>query len=175
MKRYSDEELKLRKKESNKKSYLKNREKYLKYFKEYYEKNREKHLDYNKKRYEGKKEIILEENKKYAEIHKDELKKYHTDYSKNYRKTKKGRALYLANGYKQSDIIKNRGECTITPEWIMENIFTQSCYYCGETDWRKLGCDRKDNSLPHTPDNVVCSCWKCNNKKVGNKIWKKIN
>lgn len=34
-----------------------------------------------------------------------------------------------------------------------------------ERDWHKLGCDRKDNSLPHTPDNCIPCCSTCNTKK----------
>lgn len=85
---------------------------------------------------------------------------------KIYRQTKGGRALTLIHGYKKSDEKYNRGECTLTKEWVIENIFSgQKCYYCGETDWLKLGCDRIDNSKPHTPDNVVCCCKECNNER----------
>lgn len=58
---------------------------------------------------------------------------------------------------------KRKGkECTITSEWILENIFNSSCLYCGETDWTVLGCDRIDNTKGYTPDNIVCSCNRCN-------------
>ena len=76
-----------------------------------------------------------------------------------------GRAEYLETNYKRLDKESNRGESTITAEWIVENIFTQPCHYCGETDWKKLGCDRINNTLPHTPENVVPCCGKCNVKK----------
>lgn len=76
--------------------------------------------------------------------------------------SKGGRANNLANAYKQLDRNARRGESTITPQWIMDNIFTSKCYWCGETDWRELGCDRILQHLPHTPDNVICSCGKCN-------------
>ena len=81
-------------------------------------------------------------------------------YSKQY-----GRASRLESHYKGEDEKHNRGECTIDRYYIMENIFTQSCVYCGESDWMKLGCDRKDSSLPHTPENCVTSCFPCNRKK----------
>ena len=85
---------------------------------------------------------------------------------KEYNSTPKGRAYYLLNAYRREDKAKNRGECTLTKEWIIDNIFSgQCCHYCGKTDWHELGCDRIDNSLPHTPDNVVPCCWECNNKK----------
>lgn len=85
---------------------------------------------------------------------------------KQYRLTYSGRALSLLHGYTKSDIKHNRGECTLTKDWIIDNIFSgQKCVYCGEDDWLKLGCDRIDNSKPHTPDNVVCCCKECNNER----------
>lgn len=84
---------------------------------------------------------------------------------KKWHSSKEGRANNLANAYKQLDKNARRGESTITPQWIIDNIFTSKCYWCGETDWRLLGCDRMDNNKPHTPDNVICSCGKCNNKR----------
>ncbi len=82
-----------------------------------------------------------------------------------YRSTKKGRAVNLVRNYRYTDKLYSRGECTITADWIVENIFSQPCHYCGKTDWKELGCDRIDNSLPHTPDNVVPCCHHCNIKK----------
>ena len=78
---------------------------------------------------------------------------------------KKYRAYSMIKSYKATDKKHNRGECTLTPVWVVENIFSQPCHYCNETDWLKIGCDRIDNSLPHTPDNVVPCCFHCNCKK----------
>lgn len=86
---------------------------------------------------------------------------------KEYRRTKRGRALTLISGYKTSDKKHNRGDCTLTAEWIIDNIFSgQHCHYCNEeSNWLKLGCDRIDNALPHTPDNCVPCCKHCNEMK----------
>lgn len=81
-----------------------------------------------------------------------------------YNKTPKGRAVYLLNRYKSSDKEHNRGESDLTSQWIVDNIFTKSCVHCGETDWTKIGCNRLDNSKPHTIDNVEPCCGKCNRK-----------
>lgn len=67
--------------------------------------------------------------------------------------------------YRQSDLLYKRGECTLTNEWFIENILNKKCIYCGETDWHLLGADRIDNSKPHTEDNVVCCCKRCNERK----------
>ena len=84
---------------------------------------------------------------------------------RKYRKTPRGRALCLIDGYKKSDVKHNRGECTLTAEWIIDNIFNSKCIYCGENDWLKLGADRIDNSKPHIPDNVVPCCKHCNDER----------
>lgn len=83
---------------------------------------------------------------------------------KRYRSTKIGRAKSLLHGYKREDKIYNRGECTLTEE-DMYRLWEQCCYWCGETDWLKLGADRLDNSKPHTKENCVCACWKCNTER----------
>lgn len=87
------------------------------------------------------------------------------NYQKEWEKKnpQKARALNLVNTYNCSD--RRRGYDTknnVTYIWIMENIFTSSCFYCGDSDWEHLGCDRIDNTKPHTPDNCVCACGICN-------------
>lgn len=128
-----------------------------------------------KKKYfteEERKTAKKEKQKRYRERHKEHLTEYITEWRKNNpkydtqrRSTPYGRAVNLLSAYKQNDKIHNRGECTITAEWIVENIFSQPCHYCGESDWTKLGADRKDSSLPHTPENCVPCCKHCNDKK----------
>lgn len=88
-------------------------------------------------------------------------------FQRRYCESPRGRAKHMVYHFRWADKKAGRGECTITEDWIMENIFTSKCHYCGETDWHKLSCDRIDNSLPHTPENVVCCCESCN-KKRGN-------
>ena len=98
----------------------------------------------------------------YRQEHKEEKKKY----CKHYRSTYFGRAKSLKSRYIQND--KEKGFPTdknIDEDWIIENIFNSQCIYCGENNWRKLGCDRIDNTKGHTPDNCVCSCWDCNNDR----------
>ena len=55
---------------------------------------------------------------------------------KQYNSTPFGRAVNLVGSYKQNDIKYNRGECTVTAEWIIDNVFSgQCCHYCGESDF----------------------------------------
>ena len=89
---------------------------------------------------------------------------------KNYRKhkewlhTPRGRASSLLNAYNHKDEKCNRGKGDLTSKWIAENILTKPCVHCGENDWRKIGCNRLDETLPHTKDNVEPCCKKCNDE-----------
>ena len=99
-----------------------------------------------------------ESKKKYYLNNKDNK----MEYQREWRKTPIGRATMLLSSYNQADKNMGRGQGDLTPEWIVENIFTKPCVHCGETDWRKIGCNRLDNSKPHTTDNVEPCCGKCN-------------
>lgn len=124
--------------------YQNNKEKIILRVKEWRNDNAEEAKEKRHKRYEDNKEKIL---KVYAE----------------YRSTKGGRAHNLVGLYKKEDKEHKRGECTLTAEWILEHIFSgQCCTHCGETDWHKLGCNRLDNSKPHTIENVEPCCLDCN-------------
>lgn len=131
----------------------------------WYQKHKAQVSEYNKeysKKYRAEnRDTLLVKKRVYYETHSEEK----NEYMRNYNSTTIGRAANLASSYKQMDEKNNVGETTITKEWIMDNIFTKSCIYCGESDWTQLGCDRKDNSLPHTPNNCVPCCWDCNRKK----------
>lgn len=141
--------------------YLKHKEEIKQRVKEYREKNKEKVYQQQKLYAEEHKEQIKTYYKKYSEENKNKLNKYKTDYYNS----KHGRAVRLSSHYMREDKKHNRGESTLTAKWIVENIFSKPCVYCGESDWHKIGCDRKDNSLPHTMDNVVPCCKECNIKK----------
>lgn len=153
--------------------YLKNKDKVLEQQKQHYQENREKKLEQQKQYYQENKDRLLEQKNQYKKEHKEQIKQYYQDNKneiiekqKQYYKTKFGRASNLVKAYRREDKKYNRGECTLTPQWVVDNIFSgQKCHYCKETDWTKLGCDRIDNSLPHTSDNVVCCCKECNIKK----------
>ena len=147
----------MKKSEYQKQWELDNREKRLEYKRKYYQ----SHKDDAKKRYQEKRDEILAKRKERYELKKDEIK----ERLKSYNKTKYGRALYLLGGYRRLDKESSRGECTLTARWIVDNIFSNTCVYCGEKDWTKLGCDRKDSGKPHTEDNCVPCCQRCNCKK----------
>lgn len=109
----------------------------------------------------GNPDIVRAFKRRSYERNKDSILERQSEY----RSTKNGRAHNLARAYKAADKNANRGECTITAEWIVENVFNQPCHYCGETDWHELGCDRINNLQPHTPDNCVPCCKACNIKR----------
>lgn len=153
---FTEEERKAAKREANKRFRENNPD--------YKAKWRTEHLDSTKeswRRYYMKhSDAIKEWNKSYREDNKEQIAEYKRDYTK----TPKGRAVRLLTEYRREDKKRNRGECTLTADWIVEHIFSQPCAHCGETDWTKIGCNRLNNSLPHTPDNVEPCCMKCNIK-----------
>lgn len=76
----------------------------------------------------------------------------------------KGRAAVLIAAYRSVD--KKRGfVCDLDATWFKEFIENKPCYYCGETT-DKRGCDRLDNNLGHTKDNVVACCALCNHTRT---------
>lgn len=149
------------------------KEEIKKYNREYYLKNKKKFIEkakiWNEENNEKRKLICkkwVENNQEYTSKYRNENKQKIHEYNIQYNKTKIGRANKLVTAYRHSDKMYERGECTISGKWIVEKIFSQPCHYCGESDWTKLGCDRIDNSKPHTENNVVCCCAKCNEKRM---------
>lgn len=143
--KYTDEERKEKQLESCKKWYWTHREFKNERCKEWYKENIEKRSDYNKKWREENKEYNKERRKKYAN-------------------TPIGRASSLVSKYKGEDKKHNRGVGDLTKEWVVENIFSKPCAYCGKTGWKVIGCNRLDNSKPHNMDNVEPCCLDCNRK-----------
>lgn len=148
------------------------REKNPEYHSKWYQRHKKEHSEYTKEWRENNKEKVKEYNKKagkrYEEKNPEKRKQQKKDASKRFYYTPKGRAKNLLNSYSREDEKNNRGKCTLTSDWIIEHIFFQPCAHCGRTDWLKIGCNRLDNSLPHTPDNVEPCCWECN-RKLGDK------
>ena len=103
-------------------------------------------------------------------LSEEEKKQRKKEADKRFRNTPIGRAFNLLSQYKKSDKKNNRGECTITPKWIVNNIFSKSCVYCGKTGWDVIGCNRIDNTKPHTENNVEPCCFECNAKLRGKDI-----
>lgn len=124
------------------------------------EEKKEKQREYARRWYWKHREKAQENSRNYYSKNSSERITYH----KNYTKTPMGRASYLVQAYAREDKKYNRGKGDIDAKWIVENIFSKHCAYCGTTDWTKLGCNRLDNSKPHTIDNVEPCCGKCNLK-----------
>lgn len=152
---------KLSKKEYDRQRYLANRKKILERASEYRKEHKLERAESNKKYVEKNSEKIKEYKKQYYQNNKRKISEKY----KEYYSTKLGRALKLIGSYKHNDEHFRRGDCTLTAEWVIDNIFAKSCVYCGENDWLKLGCDRIDNDKPHTPENVVPCCAECNRKR----------
>lgn len=91
-------------------------------------------------------------------------KEQFADYQIQYRKTPIGRASRLLGNYNATDKTHGRGKGDLTASWILENILSQPCAHCGKTGWDIIGCNRLDNTKPHTMDNVEPCCLECNKK-----------
>ena len=125
----------------------------------------------NQKRYvEKHKEKIKESRKKY----KDSNKKKIANYEKERAKTINGRASHLIGAYNMADKLMGRGKGDLTIPWVIENIFSKPCAHCGKTGWNIIGCNRIDNTKPHTMDNVEPCCLECNVKIQGKDSSKNV-
>lgn len=173
----TEEERKAAMKARNAAYYQKNKEELAAKKAAYYQKNKDEITARQAEYYQKNKEEISAKNAAYKAAHKEEISAKQAEWyqqNKNevlvkqseYRATPFGRAVKLVGAYRKADKKYDRGECTIDAQWMVDNVFSgQCCAYCGETDWNLLGCDRIDNSLPHTPENVVPCCTDCNKKK----------
>lgn len=104
-----------------------------------------------------------EYNRQYYLEHKEKIIAQKTVYNKEYSKTQMGRAQRQLQQYKFMDRRNGLDEVIdFDAKWIVDNIYTKHCVHCGESDWHKLGCNRLDNTKPHTKDNVEPCCFHCN-------------
>ena len=78
------------------------------------------------------------------------------------RNTPSGRAKWLVDDYKHQDKVYNRGEGDLDYQWLLVNILLKPCTHCGKTGWDIIGCNRLDNTKPHSKDNVEPCCAECN-------------
>lgn len=106
--------------------------------------------------------ISKENYNKNSQKIKDRTKKYHSY-------TLIGRACKLVGNYNWMDKKAGREQGDLTPQWVVENIFSKPCAHCGKTGWNVIGCNRLDNSKPHTKDNVEPCCEHCNHV-LGGKV-----
>lgn len=73
----------------------------------------------------------------------------------------RAKASKMISSYKCNDKKKGFTVCDIDTDWMITNILSQKCVYCGDN--YRIGCDRIDNNKGHTKDNVVPCCCECNN------------
>lgn len=74
--------------------------------------------------------------------------------------TNRSKASKMISSYKHKDRKNKTTICDVDIDWMINNIMTRPCIYCGDTS--RVGCDRIDNSKGHTKDNVVPCCFECN-------------
>ena len=72
----------------------------------------------------------------------------------------------MISSYRNKDKRNGVDICDLTIDWMIDNILTKSCIYCGDT--HRIGCDRLDNNKGHTKNNVVPCCLECNTARNNN-------
>ena len=72
----------------------------------------------------------------------------------------RAKASKMISSYRNKDIKNGTELPDMDVDWMIENILTKPCVYCGDT--HRIGCDRIDNNKGHTKDNVVPCCIECN-------------
>lgn len=116
------------------------------------------HQDRVKQYRKDNKEKLARKCKEWREKNTDHRRKYDLERSKS----PIGRASNLVNAYNNMDIKANRGKGDLSAKWVVENIFSKPCAHCGKEGWQVIGCNRIDNTRPHTKDNVEPCCFECN-------------
>ena len=72
----------------------------------------------------------------------------------------RAKASKMISAYRIKDRKMGYTPSDMTIEWLIDNILTKPCHYCGDT--KRVGCDRIDNNKGHSKDNVVPCCIECN-------------
>lgn len=75
----------------------------------------------------------------------------------------RAKASKMLSSYRIIDQKNGYELCDMSIDWMLENIISKPCHYCGDT--RRIGCDRIDNTKGHTKDNVVPCCIECNSAR----------
>lgn len=72
----------------------------------------------------------------------------------------RAKASKMISAYKNKDKKQGVSICDIDINWMVLNILTKPCTYCGDT--YRIGADRIDNTKGHTKNNVIPCCYECN-------------
>ena len=72
----------------------------------------------------------------------------------------RAKASTMISAYKNKDKKMGVSICDMDIEWMVLNILTKPCIYCGDT--YRIGADRIENTEGHTKKNVVPCCYECN-------------
>lgn len=143
--------------------------------KKYYEANRDKILERmtTYRETENYKESFDRGWKKWALKNKGKINAYHAQYTRQYKRTDKGRMIVNISNYKSKARFKYGSiidEFCISDWYNCKKYFNNQCAYCGvnEDDDNKLIMEHLtplSKSQDFTKKNIVCSCHKCNVKK----------
>ena len=126
------------------------------------EEERQKARKEQKKRWdEEHRERKREQDRRWKEKNKEKRKEYNSQYYNTF----KGHCIEVLNRCIGIDKAKNATN-NLTLEDVME-MLSKGCAHkdvCGVTDWKLLGLNRINNTLPHNKDNCEPCCWECNKR-----------
>lgn len=141
--------------------YLKEYQKRTNYSKVWRENNKEKHKADNKRYRQENSDKIKKYREKYNQEHKEKIYLYFQKYRQEHKEEisrKRKTITRRFSSYKSMAKYNNR-DFYLTFEEFKE-LIESGCYYCGSK--KRIGIDRKDNSIGYIKDNCVSCCWPCN-------------
>jgi hypothetical protein len=90
---------------------------------------------------------------------REKIKRTITDYKLLSELKIRNKISKMLSSYKHKDMVNNK-TFNLTFDFFKNNIISMPCSYCGSTE--NIGCDRINNNLGHTIENVIPACHICN-------------
>jgi hypothetical protein len=131
---------------------------------EYKDRARQCNKRYNKKHRQERNEYSL----KWKADHPEHVNRHRQHIHDRYHNDPAYRGSRLFYRYKRLDIKKNVAPADPSEYPTLEEVnemLLQPCVFCNESDWHKIGLDRKDNRFGHIRGNIQPCCKRCNDKK----------
>lgn len=137
------------------------------YMKEWHDSHKEHEENYRIEHREERLRYSKQYNKDYYELNKEK----ESERKKQYYNTLRGWSNVIVSHCIEADLKAKRigkelPKDYVDVEWTMEQI-QKGCSHkdiCGTTDWKKVGLNRINNSLPHIKSNCEPCCWECNHR-----------
>ena len=115
--------------------------------------------------YQTHRDAILKKQAAYNQANKCKIAEYNAAYI-DPQTHPMNWARKMVASYMQTDREKGFNDKeTISVDYFINHIANEECKYCHKRGYGLIGCNRIDNTKPHTIDNVEPCCFKCNAKE----------